>query len=152
MIGEKIFDDIIKHDPQTINTLRSGDTIFDRSLLMEAAFRRDRSKWEKLFAIPHDLSIVNKIGWNVFHCVALYDDNVRMMEDLVTANVDGINQRNVLGLTPLHEAAYRNQHQMIRKMLTSSSIDVNIRNNGGELADEYSLCDDTTKEIIRSFR
>ena len=147
---------MVHENRHLINCLRDD---YDRTLLMLAVWKYDDGDvFDYLIKKPQDFSIVNRHGLNIIHyIIALYRHDEICESQLIKlshkTNVESlINERDdVHGHTPLHVAARHNKHRTIARLISMGS-DVNVRNNDNELPDEYFMCDDETKRIIRQSR
>ena len=145
------FDEMIQYIPHFVNSLRIGD--YD-TLLMRAV--RYDDVFDHILDIPQDFNVVDKYGLNIIHYIASLSDDDRGARRLIKlsnkTNVGSlINQQNVNGDTPLHWAAWENNHQVI-KQLIEFRCDVNVRNGWNKLPEEQFGCDEVTKKLIRQAR
>ena len=139
-----------------INSLRDDD--YDGSLLMFVVVVDDDA-FDHLLNIPQDFSVVNEDGENIVYWIVYFlggGDDVcsrRLMKLSQKTNVESFINRKEdrRGQTPLHRAAYHNDHRAIETIIKLGG-DVNLKNNYNELPDEQDGCDDETKRIIRSSR
>ena len=158
MLIDKKFDDvsrIINKQPNLINSMRDkrGLTFFMYAATYE---RKDIVKY--LSNQRHDLSIVNDdaLGWNVLHYIVGRNDDDVAFEmfktlDISQLNDDVINKQNNFKQTPLHYAAWKNNHKSI-VWLMDQGADPSLKDVYGERPGEYRDCSDETKNIIRNFK
>ena len=97
----------------------------------------DDDVYDYLIEKPQDFSIVSRNGWNIIHYIVMFgrDDEIcesQLIKLSHKTNVESlINERNVDGQTPLHDAAGMNKHRTIAWLISMGS-DVNVRNNDNE--------------------
>ena len=144
------FDVIAERHPHMLNNLRG---VFDKTLLMEVVRENNTKAVDHLLTFPQDVSVVDEDGKNVLHYAGRYanEETIRLLDDRLENTERLINVQDKYGKTPLHIAALRNNHSAIEWMLKNGA-DVNIRNNGGQLADEPKKCDEKTKMITGKAR
>ena len=132
---------------------------YNQTLLMKVAWSWWYfSSFKFLIEFPQDFSVVDFTEQNIMHwIVSNVDYRVLVMleslRDEITREtfVRLINHLNVNGNSPLHVAAWWNRHNTI-KYLIQNGANVNVRNKYGELPEEHGLCNDETKQLIRSYR
>ena len=144
---------MVHENRQLINCLYDD---YDNPLLMRAMLWNNDDVFEYLIKKSQDFSVVNRDGRNIIHCSVFCGDDEICESQLIKlshkTNVESlINERDVDGYTPLHEAAHWNKHRTIAWLISMGS-DVNVRNNLNELPDEHDWCNDETKRIIRQSR
>ena len=144
---------IIAKQPHIINSMRG---FRNHTLLMWAARNRRKDCVVFLLNQPHDVSVVDDGGSNVLHRIVVRNDDDEAIEmfkclDISQLNNNIINKQNIIKKTPLHYAAWRNNHKSIRWLLNHGA-DPSIKDLLGLLPDEDDRCDDETKSIIRSYR
>ena len=139
-----------------INLLRSD---YGRSLLMDVVFDYYDDAFDHLLNISQDFSVVSENGRNIVHWIVYYSffvvDDVlsRMLMKLSQkTNVESlINRKDRRGQTPLHYAAYFNNHHTIETIIKLGG-DVNIQDLDGRtplhLA-AYDNCHRTIETIIK---
>eukprot|EP00111_Clytia_hemisphaerica_P012650 TCONS_00037208-protein len=104
-----------------------------------------------LMNYPHDFSLVDDRGWNILHYVG-WKGKVRHLEKFDQQTIEKlIDGRTNANNTPLHKAAYFNNHDVIRWLLAKGA-DHELKNKEGQRPDEQLYCDGVTTEIFRSFR
>ena len=157
MLHRQQFDVVKKMIDQNefmLESLRSGD----HSLLMYVVLLSHSSSFDFLCKIPQDFSVVDAKGSNITQYIVLKDDEdgvakLKLFSEQTTRETFArlVNHLDVSGRSSLHVAAKRNFHGTI-KFLIQNGADVNIRNDKGQLPEEQKLCNDETKNIIRSYR
>uniref|UniRef100_A0A7M5UZK1 RING-type domain-containing protein n=1 Tax=Clytia hemisphaerica TaxID=252671 RepID=A0A7M5UZK1_9CNID len=144
----KKFGEIFRKNPNIVNSLRG---VLGWTFLMRAVDEDRFDVFVHLMEYPHDFSLVDNGGRNVLHFVGRYG-TVRYLEKFYQQTIKMlIHGRDEENLTPLHEASYRNKHDVIRWLLAKGA-DHELKNKHGRRPDEHPLCDGVTKEIFRSFR
>uniref|UniRef100_A0A7M5X1Q5 Uncharacterized protein n=1 Tax=Clytia hemisphaerica TaxID=252671 RepID=A0A7M5X1Q5_9CNID len=104
-----------------------------------------------LMNYPQDFSLVSNDGRNVLHFVGYYG-KVRHLEKFDQQTIKKlINGRDNANNTPLHRAAWNNNHDVIIWLLAKGA-NHELKNNDGQRPDERGACDGVTEEIFRSFR
>ena len=150
------FDDLVQTVPQLLNSLRNSNNV-NSSLLIQAALDGKQNAFSKLLEYPQDISIVDRVGWNVFHYVSCFHNDEWWLDELKKyVNDDNklkelLNHKSDVGLTSLHCAACRNNHQNIKWLLLNGA-DVNATAIDGKLADDLYGCGATTKRLILEYR
>ncbi|XP_066914172.1 uncharacterized protein [Clytia hemisphaerica] len=143
------FEEIFKQKPNIVNSLRGG--VDGWTLLMNAVDGDRFDVFVHLMKYPQDFSLVDNDGQNVLHFVGSYG-TVRYLEMFDQQTIKKlINGRNIWNKTPLHRAAWRNKHDVIRWLLAKGA-NPELKNDHGQRPDEQRKCDGVTKEIFRSFR
>ena len=145
---------MVHENRHLINCLRGG--VIDNTLLMRAVFDDNYDVFDYLIKKPQDFSVVARDDLNIIHYIAWFGRDEICESQLIKlshkTNVESlINERDLDGQTPLHVAARRNKHRIIAWLISIGS-DVNVRNNNNDLPDEYDMCNDETKRIIRQSR
>ena len=156
MLIDNKFDDvsrIIKEQPNLINSMRGG---WERTFLMYAARDHRKDIVEYLSNQQHDLSVVNDDGSNVLHRIVLFNDDDVTFEllnslEISQLNDDVINKQNNYKTTPLHRAAWMNNHKSI-VWLMDQGADPSLKDVDGQRPGESRDCSDETKNIIRNFK
>ena len=156
MLEDKKFDDvsrIINKQPNLINSMRGEGGL---TFLMNAAINKRKDIVEYISNQQHDLSVVNVNGFNVLHyIVSRNDDDVafKLLNslDISQLNDDVINKQNNYKRTPLHFAAWKNNHKSI-VWLMDQGADPSLKDDFGERPGEDGRCSDETKNIIRNFK
>eukprot|EP00111_Clytia_hemisphaerica_P024992 TCONS_00073592-protein len=142
------FEEIFRQKPNIVNSLRGGN---GSTLLMRAVYGDRFDVFVHLMNCPQDFSLVNNYGLNVLHCVG-YKGKVRHLEQFDQQSIEKlIDGRDKDNDTPLHDAASRNNHDVIRWLLAHGA-DHELKDSRGQRPDEHPDCDGVTKEIFRSFR
>ena len=136
---------------------------YNRTLLMNVALQRlSFSPFKFLIEFPQDFSTVDFNERNIIHFIVLdvYDDDdgrlmmLKSLRDEITRETFArlINHLDVVGDSPLHDAALPNHHNTI-KFLIQNGANVNVRNERGELPEEQEQgCNNETKQLIQSYR
>ena len=144
---------ILTKQPNIINSLRRGG--YDEETLMMHAARNQRKDCVKfLLKKPHDVSVVDKYGWNVLHWIVELNDDDDAIELLKCLDVSQLNkniinqQNNKYKETPLHLAAMDNKHKTIRWLLEHGA-DVSLKNYRG--IPPHELCTEETRRIILQY-
>ena len=152
------FERIYRSNINIINSLRDGDECYRTLLMYDVRYNdNDDDIFNYLINIPQDFAVVNGLGRNIVHYFAIKSIGVvgerKFVKLLQKANVDClINIKDHdCGDTPLHLAAYKNNHKIIQQLISLGS-DVNIKNNYNELPDKLSECDYKTRRLIREAR
>eukprot|EP00111_Clytia_hemisphaerica_P011593 TCONS_00034085-protein len=118
---------------------------------MKAVWKDRFDVFVHLMEYPQDFSLVSNNGYNILHYVGR-DGKVRHLEKFdqqtIETLIDGRDRDND---TPLHRAAYWNNHDVIRWLLAKGA-DPELKNILGQRPDEQYDCDGVTKEIFRLFR
>ncbi|XP_066925183.1 ankyrin repeat and SOCS box protein 7-like [Clytia hemisphaerica] len=143
------FEEIVHQKPNIVNSLRDGD---GWTLLVWAVLNDRFDVFVHLMEYPQDFSLVSNVdGWNILHYVGRHG-TVRYLEKFGQQTIEIlINGRNKQNNTPLHFAARRNNHDVIRWLLAKGA-DHEEKNEDGRRPDERcDGCDGVTKEIIQSF-
>ena len=156
MLKDEQFDDvsrIIKQQPNLINSMRGE---WEHTFLMIAARNERKYIVGYLSKQQHDLSVVHDHGLNVLHfIVGRNDDDVafEMLKrlDFSQLNDDVINKQSNRKYTPLHLAAWKNNHKSM-VWLMDQGADRSLKDNDGQRPDEDHRCSDETKNIIRNFK
>ena len=158
MLKDKKFDDlsrIIKKQPNIVNSMRDGRGL---TCLMNAAFNKRKDIVGYLLNQQHDLTLVDDVGGgnNVLYYIVgcnKDDDAFEMLKrlDLSQLNDDVINKQTNHKRTPLHYAAWKNNHKSII-WLMNQGADSSLKDYKDERPDEVRGCSDETKNIIRSFK
>ena len=146
---------MIQYIPHLINSLRDDDD-YDYTLLMNVVKHDDDDVFDHLIDLRQDFNVVDEDGQNIIHRIAWLNDDDRGARRLIKlsnkTNVGSlINQQDVHGIKPLHYAARKNNHQVI-KLLIEFRCDVNVRDYRNRLPKEDSVCDEVTKKLIRQAR
>ena len=143
------FEEILEENPNVINSMRGE---YKRTFLMEAVEEKRFDIFNELMKFPQDFSLVDEDGQNILHWVGWSGDvrHLQMLEEKTTIE-SLINEESNIKFTPLHYAAWNNNHDVIRWLLQKGA-NPEAKNSDGERPDEFRDCDDVTKEIIRSFR
>ena len=153
----KKFKEIIDNIPNIINNLRRDE--YNRTLLMTAVLKDNIEISQHILSYEQDVSVVDRYGYNVFHWIAICrrdDDAMKMItlfEDQQHVHwKDVLNkQTSSYKRTPLHYAAWKNKHKLVRWMCDKGA-DVEVRDFINNRPDEHPHCDEETKKIIRQFR
>ena len=158
MLLDKKFEDvsrIIKEKPNLINSMRD---VTGSTFLMKAAGYQRKDIVGYLLNQRHDLSVVDDDGWNVLHRIVLRNDDDVAFEllnslDISQLNDDVINKQTIYKRTPLHYAAWMNNHKSI-VWLMDQGADRSLKddNGFGLRPGEHRDCSDETKNIIRNFK
>ncbi|XP_066917267.1 uncharacterized protein [Clytia hemisphaerica] len=141
------FEKIFQQNPNIVNSLRG---YLGWTLLMMAVYEDRFDVFVHLMEYPQDFSLVDGLGRNVLHYVGS-EGIVRYLEKFdqqtIKMLIDGRDRDND---TPLHVAAGRNNHGVIRWLLAKGA-DHELKDDDGRRPDEHYECDGVTKEIFRSF-
>ena len=117
MLKDKKFDDvsrIIKEQPNIVNSMRGKGGV---TFIMNAAALKRKDIVGYLSNQQYDLSIVDVVdAWNVLHYTVRFNKDdvaIEMLKsfDISQLNDDVINKRNDYKRTPLHYAAWKNNHK-----------------------------------------
>uniref|UniRef100_A0A7M5UZJ2 Uncharacterized protein n=2 Tax=Clytia hemisphaerica TaxID=252671 RepID=A0A7M5UZJ2_9CNID len=141
------FEEIFQQNPNIVNSLRGA---YGWTLLMKAVYEDRFDVFVHLMEYPQDFSLVSDNGQNILHYVGLVG-TVRYLEKFDQQTIKMlINGRTKQNETPLHKAALRNKHNIIRWLLAKGA-NPELKDIYGQRPDEQR-CDGVTKEIFRSFR
>ena len=147
---------MIQYIPHLINSLRDDDD-YDYTLLMNVVKHDDDDVFDHLIDLRQDFNVVDEDGQNIIHRIAWLNDDDRGTRRLIKLSNKTyvgslINKQDNNGYTPLHCAAWKNNHQVI-KHLIEFGCDVNIRDKWNRLPEEQFIgCDEVTKKLIRQAR
>jgi len=130
----------------------------DRTLLMYAAVSSSVYPFPFLLAFEQDVTVVDRNGRNIAHYV-VYRNNLFFVKNFEylkrrtsrQAFHRLLNHVDTYGCSPLYHAARWNMHEAI-KYLIQNKVNVNVRNNKGQLPEENKKCDEETKWLIRKCR
>eukprot|EP00111_Clytia_hemisphaerica_P007851 TCONS_00022817-protein len=117
---------------------------------MEAVCENRFDVFVHLMDYPQDFSLVDSRGMNILHWIGA-NGQVRLEkfdQQTIEMLIDGRDEDNK---TPLHFAAWFNNHDVIRWLLAKGA-DAELKNKAGQRPDEHRDCNGVTKEIFRSFR
>ena len=156
MLKDNKFDDvsrIINKQPNLINSMRGKR---GWTFLMNAAFHKRKDIVGYISNQQHDLSIADDLGYNVLHLIVVCNDDDVAFEmlnslDISQLNDDVINKQTNNKQTPLHCAAWKNNHKSI-VWLMDQGADPSLKDVEGLRPGEDRGCFDETKNIIRNFK
>jgi len=150
------FESMVEEIPYLLSKLR--DRSLDRTFLMRAV-HQGILYFNYILSLDNDMTAVDKNGMNIIHWIVNFNvDNQSVnMLDMITKKVKNddlpllINHKKASGDTPLHRAAFRNNHKTIEWFL-KNGVDATVRNNRNECPDDHFQCDPKTKQMIWQYR
>ena len=139
------FDAIVSLQPHTI-TLKNKDNF---TLLHLAIYHH-----APVTSLEHLHQLINQRtkGKNLPIRDAAHYYHIEAVKWLLSIDVNLINDRGNRGRTPLHYACLNNDKAIVEYLLSFKQIDINVKDNFGDIAEELLSCSYKVTQMLKDHR